>query len=374
MNLNDLPDFDFCEKDGANTEAEIISGYEVVADVSLAAGDPVRLYLEALALVIVTQRQIIDNTAKQNLLAFAKGESIDHLGALTDVSRLSACPAVAAIRFELGEVQELPVTIPAGTRITPDSKLMFSTDEPAEIAAGNLYVDAAATCQTSGTIGNGYLAGQINRLVDPIAEGVKARNTGISLGGAEVEKDDRFKDRVQLSPEKATTAGPAGMYEYWAMSTHQDIAHVEALSPCEGCVDVIVLMNDGGIPDADMLEQVTASLSDEKRRPLTDTVRVLAPKQAEYSINLKYYVGSSNMVLLESIQQRIDAAVKTFIRWQRSALGRDINPTKLGSLLEQAGAKRVEITTPVHQVLTEYQIAALAEDGLSVTYGGLEND
>lgn len=376
MNLNDLPDFNFCEKDGSVTEASILSGYEAVAKVSLAAGDPVRLFMEALALVVVTQRQVIDQTGKQNMLAFATKESLDHIGAWTDTDRLDSYSAMASIRFELSEARDYVVVIPAGTRITPDNKLMFATDKVAEIEAGKLSIDVAATCQTAGTVGNGYLAGQLNRLVDPIPAvgAVKVTNTGVTLGGAEVEKDDRYRDRIHRSPEKYSVAGAAGAYEYWALTAHQDIAHVKADTPGEGLVDVVVLMNAGELPGSDILQKVESLLSAEKKRPLNDTVRILAPEQVHYSIDLKYFVGNSNMVLLESIQQRIDAAVQNYIDWQRGALGRDINPTELIHLIRQAGAKRVEMSSPIDTSLNMYQVAALAENGLSVSYGGLEDD
>ena len=374
MSSTNLPNISFCETDGSNVEQEVLTGYEKIAGVTLAPGDPVRLYLESLAYLITVQRQIIDLTGKKNLLAYADGDYLDHLGELTDTSRLQAYFASTTVRFELGEVLGFVVHIPAGTRITPDSKLMFATDEVGEIAVGALYVDIKATCQTAGIVGNGFISGQINRLVDPIGGITKVANTGVTLGGADVEADDRYRERIQLSPEKASTAGPAGKYQYWAQSTHQDIADVAVMSPVPGCVDIIVLMKNAELPSDEILQLVDESCSAETVRPLTDTVRCFAPEQIFYSFQLTYYIGRSNMTFVESIQAKVEAAINTFIVWQGVALGRDINPTELTHLVRQAGAKRVSISLPDDISLTVQQVAVLSADGLSVTYGGLEDD
>ncbi len=374
MSSTNLPNISFCETNGSKVEQEVLSVYESITGTSLAAGDPVRLLLEGLAYTITVQRQVIDLTGKKNLLAYAGGDHLDHLGELTDTPRLQPFFSQAEIRFELGEVQTSTVHIPAGTRLTPDSKLMFATVGPAEIPAGSLYIDTTAICETAGTIGNGFVPSQINRVVDPVAGVTKAHNLSTTLGGAEIEADDRYRERIKLSPEKASVAGPAGKYQYWAESAHQDIGDVAVLSPTPGKVDIIVLMKNGELPTAEILNAVEAKVSPEDVRPLTDNTEVLAAETVEYTIELSWFVGRSNATLAASIQTKVDKAIADFILWQRSALGRDINPTELIHLIRQAGAKRVELTAPAYGQLTGRQVAILAPDGLSVIYGGVEDD
>ncbi len=67
-----LDDISFAETDPATIEREIITLYETLTGRSLAKGDPVRLFLESIALVIIQQRTLIDYTGKQNLLAYAE--------------------------------------------------------------------------------------------------------------------------------------------------------------------------------------------------------------------------------------------------------------------------------------------------------------
>ena len=48
---------------------------------------------------------------------------------------------------------------------TPDGKINFGTAEEIIILPGELYGAAPAECLTAGTVGNGFLPGQINKIV-----------------------------------------------------------------------------------------------------------------------------------------------------------------------------------------------------------------
>ncbi|WP_279061049.1 hypothetical protein [Bilophila wadsworthia] len=64
--------------------------------------------------------------------------------------------------------------------------------------------------------------------------------------------------------------------------------------------------------------------------------------------------------------------METFRLWQRSKPGRDINPTRLISLVERAGAKRVELESPVFTPLGK--VAVARETAVELLFGGLEDD
>ena len=66
------------------------------------------------------------------------------------------------------------------------------------------------------------------------------------------------------------------------------------------------------------------------------------------------------------------AAVQEYILWQRK-IGRDINPSKLVSLIMAAGAKRVDLTAPTYTQVGDAAVALLTGAVVS-NYGGLEDD
>jgi phage-related baseplate assembly protein len=371
MSFN-LPDIKFLDYDPSNVEQAVISTYEAIADTTLYPGDPVRLFLEGLAYIIAQQRYNIDWAAKQNLLAFSSGEYLDHLGVLTDTTRLSAQPAKTTMRFSLAGPLSWAVTIPKGTRCTANGKVVFKTEEAAEIPSGSTQVEVQAKCQTPGAAGNGFLAGQINKLVDPVSHVSAVSNTTMSLGGADEESDENLRQRIQLAPEKYSSAGPDLGYKYFARQAHQDILDVSVVSPQPGEVVIYVLMQNGELPSQEILDAVEAEVSAKKRRPLNDDTSAQAPEQISYNLELTYYISTANSTRAAAIQQAVQKAVDAYLLWQKSALGRDINPSELTSRIQQAGAKRVEITSPASfQALDLTQVAA--ENTVSITYGGLED-
>jgi phage-related baseplate assembly protein len=366
-----LPNIDFTEKSAADVEAEIIAKYEQTAGRILAKGDPVRLFLEAVAAVIAQQRVIIDFSAKQNLLAYATGDYLDHLGDRQGVVRLPEQSAMATVRFSLPIAQTFAVSIPQGTRVTPGDGLFFATQEALEITPGATYVDAVVTCTQSGSIGNGFAIGQISKLVDPLPYISKVENITASTGGVDEESDDNFRLRIRQAMERYSVAGPRLAYDFWARTAHQGIIDVSVRSPAAGEVEIRPLMEGGELPSSEILDAVLKICSADDVRPLTDRVSVLAPERVAYSIDITYFIDRVEAISISAIQAQVETAVGEYIAWQKAKLGRDINPSALIKRVMDAGAKRVSVTSPVYTALESWQIAQ--EDSVTVNYGGLED-
>lgn len=368
-----LPSISFAPGDAADVEAAVISAYERLSGVTLQRADPVRLFLESLAYVITVQNNVIDLAGRQNLLAFASGAHLDHLGALMGVSRIPAQPARCTLRFSVGEVLAFALPIPAGTRVaTQDGKISFATGLAAEIPAGELAVDVAARACEAGLAASGLVAGQLCRLVDPLPHVVSAVNVSTTAEGADVEDDARLRERIRLAPESYTVAGSAGQYEARVLEVSADILAVSVHTPGPGVVDVRFVLEGGELPDADMVALVSSHLNAETVRPLTDQVLVAAPDVVEYAIAGTWYLTRADSALLGPVAQAVARAVEEFRVWQRSAPGRDINPSRLVAMLHKAGAKRVELASPVFTELTDTEIAR--ETTVEIAFGGLENE
>ena len=134
-----LADITFAERNPAIIETAVITGYEKIANRTLAKGDPIRLFLESIAFIIIHQRHLIDFTGKQNLLTYAGGNYLDHIGAMLGVNRLPAQPALTTLKFTLSESQPAALSIPAGTRATPGGgDIVFETTEISVVTPGAL--------------------------------------------------------------------------------------------------------------------------------------------------------------------------------------------------------------------------------------------
>lgn len=157
-----------------------------------------------------------------------------------------------------------------------------------------------------------------------------------------------------------------------------DLLSGGALSDCDevsvtytreraGRVRVSVLMENGGIPGSEVLDQANALLSAENIRPMTDIVTVTAPDIVTYNIDLTYYIpygGASGTAAELAVEQ----AVNQFIAWQSEVMGRDINPSKLNEMVMQTGlVKRVVIREPEYSVIGDCAVAKL---GTRAVIGG----
>lgn len=368
-----LPEVLFAEKDPSAILQKVLAFYEEQTGVTLYPGDPVTLLLKSLSYVVAVQNATIDLAARQNLLAYATGAHLDHLGDLMGVKRIEAQPARCSMEFRLASAMDVEVAIPEGTRVaTRDGKVVFRTSGTASILPGALSAVVPALATDSGTAANGLLAGQVSLMLDALPYVASAQNLTQTQEGADEEGDERLRERIRLAPESYACAGSEGAYRAHVLAVSPDIEEVVIHSPIAGTVDIRFVLSGGELPDDAMIALVREALSGETVRPLTDTVTVSAPNQVPYSVKGRWFLGKSNAVLLSAVTLAVAAAVEEFRLWQRAKPGRDINPTKLISLVEQAGAKRIELESPAFTTLANVEVAR--EVSIELTFGGLEDD
>lgn len=372
MELKNLPDISFAETDAEIVKKEIIARYETIAGRTLADGDPVRLFLLSIAELLILQRNLIDYTGKMNLLAYSKGDYLDHLGALLDVERIPAKRAETTLTFVLSTA-ETGAIIPEGTRVTTqDERAYFATAEALSIPAGQLTAQVAAICTEPGDAGNHLAIGSLTKLVDPLPYVDSVKNATVTAGGADKESDESYRERIHEATESFSDAGSYGAYAFFAKSANPDIADVFITSPSPGEVKIVPLMTGGEIPEEEVLKDVLEACNDKTVRPLTDQVSVQAPTVKNYDIQITYYIGADSESFSATIQQAVTEAVNQYVEWQKEKLGRDINPSQLMKNIIEAGAKRAEITEPVFTKVENTEVAVA--DQISVAMGGIESE
>lgn len=378
--VKNLPDISFI--DGTTVEeirGEMVADYEAFMaqatghPLTLDRASPHRMELYAAAAQIYHALQYIDRAGKQNLLKYSYSDFLDHLAAFKGLTRDPAAAATTTLRFTLSAVRGAATGIPVGTRAAvADWSVYFETTQYMEIPAGEMTVDVPASCTVAGTVGNGLAEGKLAILVDPIPYMASVSNVKETAGGAETESDDHLAERIYLFPGSYSTAGPEANYQYHAKKFNVNVGDVVVVSDqAAGTVDLYFLMTDGTTPPEEMITGMENYLRDNNIRPMTDLVRVAAPAEVEYTIDLAYYINRSDSNRAVAIQGAVAAAVTKYTAWQR-AIGRDINPDKLRELVMAAGAKRVEVTAPVRQIVGAKSVAAMAYQ--AVQYGGLEDD
>ena len=100
-------------------------------------------------------------------------------------------------------------------------------------------------------------------------------------------------------------------------------------TPSPGIVEIRSLLENGDIPSNELLEQINSVLSATNIRPFTDKVLVKKPESIEYDIIIKYWINSSDKNRTTLIQSEVEKAIDEYKQWQRSVMGRDINPDEI---------------------------------------------
>lgn len=373
-------DYEFFPADEDALVAELVADYEQRTGVSVQPASLDKLLIQWVAHALQIERVRANYIGNQNLPSRAEGENLDELAQLFgELERPDAQPAVSTERFYISAEQETAILVPQGTRVTDVSGgLVWETTEDAYIAIGETSVDVPIRCQTPGAVGNGYAPGQISTAIDLIDYFDRCENVTSSDAGADAATDDEYSELMRESQDAASTAGPQGGYEYIAKQVSTEIADVVANSPGAGKVALYLLMSDGTPAQEEIKNAAAEACSAETKRPLTDSVSVGDPETVEYDVSVRYYIPSDSSLSSAAIEEAVSTAVQEYIAWQSAKLGRDINPSKLVSLLMQTGVKRVEVSSPAYRALRDGrdnlvpQIARLKEK--TITNGGFEDE
>ncbi len=356
--MSDLPKF--IPDDPTAVTQELISAYEAMTGKTLYPAHVDRLMIDLIAYRESVTRAAINDTGRQNLVAFARAPMLDYLGELVGVSRLPAQSARGTVRLTFTEALASALAIPAETRVETGSGVQFQTEALIIVPAAATYADLAVVAIEPGSAANGYLQGQVNALVDDLGVDVDTvANLGVTLGGADEETDDRLRDRIRLAPESFTVAGSRLAYRHHALRAHQDIVDVAVVGPQlvmqngqlvsqngvpAGVVRLFPLVKSG-LPGASILAAVTATCSADKTRPMTDLVEVLPPVEYPYAIRARLTLFSSADAST-TLDTAHDAAA-AYALTQSAALGRDPVPSQIVAVLSVAGVYQVELLEPL---------------------------
>ena len=363
----------FVVPDADTLRSTILTETEYGCGEMLLPDDERRIFADVLAYVHIVIANHANEQCKGRLLGYASGYQLDALGERVNCTRLAPVPARTRLKFTLETVRPNDITIPAGTTVTSDNKVLFATDASAVIKAGKTEVtDVPATATTGGVVTNGIPVGAIQSFVDRVPFVTGVFNTTESSGGDDGEPypvaidaengdngegDDRYRERIKLAPAAYSAAGSAASYEYHARSASGNIESVAVTSDREaGTVDIYVTEKGGALPTQGTLDAVTAAVTRDEIRPLNDLVTVHAPTEVEYDIELTYYVLQADESAAQKAIEGTGGAIEQYNTWQQAQLGRDVNPDRLRAFLLDH-CVRVDLVQPAYQAIANSELA-----------------
>lgn len=373
-NIFNLPELDFGIESTTTILNRLLATLKENFNLSFTPSDPYYVLLSGIAYFIALEKANIAQKAKQCFLAYMEENYLDNWGANNDCVRLEAVPATTTLQFTLSEELEEDLTIPTGTRVQSSNGVTFATTDILVIPAGETIGTIQGECTEAGLIGNGYTVGQINYIMNPLASvETTVANTTITSGGFDVESDDDYKLRIRSAFDSFSTAGSTASYNYWAKSMSLSIVDVDSYTPSAGCVNICVLTKDGALgTDSELYTRLQEFLgnTNSTKRPMTDNVTIETAEAVNYTIDLTYWIYSTDTINQDTIRTNVLSAINSYIDWQKAKLGRGIDPSELIKLVKNAGAKRVEVRQPASYVaLSNHQYAQVTGTN-SIIEGG----
>lgn len=231
-----MSNYKFVETDPDSLIEQLVLSYEEFTGHTIQPSDPERLFLAWIADFLIKEREMQNYVGNQNIPSRAVGKNLDALGeTIFGVARKTTQSARCTIRFRrrMAVWGDTTIVIPEGTRVTDESSTLYwKTTAEGIIPVNTYYVDVPAECETAGYVGNGYVAGQINMLVDSVLPGIQSvQNIDTSAGGADEQSDSEYYEILKRSMATFSNAGPRAAYEYFAKSVSDDIADVKVIQP-----------------------------------------------------------------------------------------------------------------------------------------------
>ena len=167
--------------DLAEILAQTITDYESRSGKTLQPAHIERLLINTYAYRETLVRKAVNEAYRQQHPRFATGLMLDLCGDDVNTPRLDASAARCTIRFTLAATKAEPVLIAQGTQVAAGATV-FRTVASGTLSPSIRTLDLEAVCIQIGVSGNGFAAGQVNTLVNPI-DGVTAVNTTVPTGG-----------------------------------------------------------------------------------------------------------------------------------------------------------------------------------------------
>ena len=300
-------------------------------EISLLESDNYSALLETLAYRELLLRARINSSVKAMLLPFSSGSDLDNIVAIYGIERRKGEKPTAQSEFTLSMPRNSDTYLPKGLILRSENGKQAALKSETIIRANELK--AVGTIVLDEFIKSSPV--KCEYIQTPFPFVLKAKQTSEFGGGAEVESDERLRERAVLSLERFSTAGSKKAYIYHALSANAKVEEASVLNGGPGIVKVYLKTSD---MSEETRQSVADYLSGEKVRPLTDTV--IVENATIKNIEVRAELELTDMFLQDSIDKEIKAS-KTSL-----SIGEDLNLSYVYSTLHKNGVYRARLITP----------------------------
>lgn len=169
------------------------------------------------------------------------------------------------------------------------------------------------------------------------------------------ESDDRFRSRIILAIQGRSPGGTVARYKYIALSSSAKVRSVAVWrEDTDPTVRVSVLStDDGGVPSQSLLAEVTAAMTHESVRLVSDTIVIESAVQQIVNITADIWLlPDTSQAVFDALEQNLRDAWDT-----EAGLGFDLTKSWITSRLMRGGVQKVVVNTPVSDIVAPFNKA-----------------
>lgn len=239
------------------------------------------------------------DTVAASLVEYAWGSYLDAHGQTLDVTRNDSVAATGSVTFTgtNGSLIGVGTEVSTTQNDPEEDPVSFLTTEAGTISGGSLTLAVEAV--EPGAASN-VATGAVNLLLSPV-EGISSvTNAEAITGGADVETDAAYRDRLKLAWASTQGSGSVADYKRWALA-YPGVGHVRVtpLWNGPGTVRVVVTDTDNNpVPNSVKtglqaeLDPFTAETTTAGSQSAGATLTVASGGTAEFSSTGMIYVGT----------------------------------------------------------------------------------
>lgn len=313
---------------------EMLTAYLEAGGDTIFGGDEKEMLLRAVQAIIVQTFAGVDNALRMGTLRYAVGEYLDSIGDTRGCKRKQATKA--SMTAEITESNDHRThTLEVGLLLTANGEKLYALNEEVQLTGSGETHEVKLTCTEAGAFGNGLPSGTLMQFLIAQDGVVSVLTTSESIGGADEEDDESYRESIRMHSAVLTTTGTAIQYESSAKDVSLDVVDAKAINEGSGVVGVYIVIDEDADPET-VINAVKERLNQPDVKPLTDTVTVAEATKINYTINVEYR-GETGV----DIEEAVKNAAASYSIWQDSTIGQAFNPDRLMALLYHAGCTRV---------------------------------
>ena len=262
----------------------------------------------------------IDNARRDAFIQTAVGSRLDEFGAVFSVERKASGIAKGRITFTAA----LEQTIPAGTAVSTEDGLGYTTDEEVFVSGSQASIFITATRE-----GDDYNLenGTVMTMVTD-EEAISGVSEAVS-GGSDVEDDESYRTRIKLNLRNPPSGGTESDWIRWTLEyPDKTVGTVTAdkTGASEVTIYPTIIDNENNLPTATDVSNIATYL--ENFRPIgTEMIvkrasaRVVPITFTELNVNDEVVQASVRKALAELFNDRAKVGQTFRLSWITEAIG-----------------------------------------------------